>query len=226
MKMKRVFFLLLVVSLAFGSVGCSDGAHDDGDLNNGIVSGDENSSSGGSVSNNGNIFDNENVSATSKKILTVYFSCTGTTKKVAGYVKTAVGGEIYEITAKKPYTQADLNYINSNSRTSIENSDEASRPEIASVAVENFADYDTIFIGYPIWFGKAPKIIYTFMEKYDFSNKTIIPFCTSASSGIGSSATNLHSLTKGNPNWDNGRRFSSNASKTDVADWAKEVITK
>ncbi|MDE7395247.1 MAG: leucine-rich repeat protein [Clostridiales bacterium] len=148
--------------------------------------------------------------AVGQKILVAYFSCTNTTKSVAEAICDRVSGaDIYRITPAVPYTSADLNY-NTDCRANREQNDPSARPEISG-SVENISQYGIIFIGYPIWWGQAPKIIYTFFESYDyeFEGVTIIPFCTSGSSGIGSSATNLHA-TAPKANWKEGARISGN----------------
>ena len=150
-------------------------------------------------------------------ILVAYFSCTGNTEKIAGYIAEFTGGTLYQITPAEPYTNADLNYNDSSSRTTKEQNDDSARPAISG-NVKNMADYEVIFLGYPIWWEEAPKIIYTFLESYDFSGKTIIPFCTSASSPIGSSANNLHSLTSG-AIWQSGMHFSGNSTQGNVQSW-------
>ncbi len=140
------------------------------------------------------------------KVIVAYFSCTNTTKGVAQAIHNNVSNSyLYEITPAVPYTSADLNY-NTDCRANREQNDATARPAISG-SVENPDEYDIIFIGYPIWWGQAPKIIYTFFESYDFSGKTVIPFCTSGSSPMGSSATNLHSLAP-NANWKSGARIS------------------
>lgn len=151
------------------------------------------------------------------KILVAYFSATGNTEKAAGYIAAATGGTLYEIVPEIPYTDADLNYSDSATRATREQRDPDARPAISG-SVEEMENYDVVFLGYPIWWGEAPKIIYTFLENYDFSEKTIVPFCTSGSSGIGDSATHLHPLTSG-ANWLNGKRFSSSPSQKDVENW-------
>ncbi len=156
-------------------------------------------------------------STDSSKVLVAYFSATGNTEKAAGYIAGATGGTLYEIVPEVPYTQEDLNYNDSTTRATTEQHDPNARPAIQG-SVENMAEYDVIYLGYPIWWGEAPKIIYTFLESYDFSGKTIVPFCTSGSSGIGSSATNLHSLA-GGATWLSGKRFSSSPSKSEVEEW-------
>ncbi len=155
------------------------------------------------------------------KTLVVYFSNTGNTKTIAEYISEELGADLFEIIPAVPYTSADLDYNDSSSRSTIEQNDSSSRPEIANT-VENMEQYDTIYLGYPIWWGRAPQIMSTFLESYDFDGKTIVPFCTSASSGIGSSDTNLHGLTSPGTNWLAGRRFSGGASRDVVAEWLSE----
>lgn len=148
---------------------------------------------------------------TDSKVLVAYFSCTNTTKNVAETIYGQIeDSDIYRITPTVPYTSADLNYGDSACRANREQNDPTARPEIMG-SIQNIEQYDVIFIGYPIWWGQAPKIIYTFFESYDydFNGVTIIPFCTSGSSGIGTSATNLHSLAP-NANWKSGARISGN----------------
>ena len=123
--------------------------------------------------------------ADNSNVLVLYFSCTKTTEGVAKNIQKVLGSELYEIEPLVPYTAADLNYNDPSSRANQEQNNTEPRPEIlGAVDIEK---YNAIFIGYPIWHGKAPKIIYTFLEKYDFSGKMLIPFCTSGSSGIGGS---------------------------------------
>ena len=155
------------------------------------------------------------------KILVAYFSCTGTTEKVAEKIADKTNGTLYKIVPQTPYTSEDLNYSNPNSRTSIEQNDEDFRTEIAG-KIENFEGFDVIFIGYPIWWGKAPKIIYTFLEEYNFSGKTVIPFCTSGSSGIDSSIPPLKAITP-NATFLNGKRFSPQVSDEDIAKWINDL---
>lgn len=155
---------------------------------------------------------------TASKVLVAYFSCTGNTEGVAVKIAETLDADTYEIIAEQPYTDDDLNYNDSSSRSTKEQNDDSCRPAISG-SVENMDDYDIVVIGYPIWWGQAPKIMYTFMESYDFSEKTVVPFCTSASSGVGSSAENLHSSASDSVNWMDGTRLSSDASEEDIADW-------
>lgn len=164
----------------------------------------------------------DNVSDTNgTKVLVAYFSATNTTKGVAENLAGGLGADLYEIVPETPYTDADLNYHDNNSRTTIEMNDPNARPVISG-SVENMDQYDVVFLGYPIWWGEAPRIINTFVETYDFNGKTIIPFCTSGSSGMGSSATNLHSATNG-ATWLDGSRFSGSASGDELVEWVKSL---
>ncbi len=157
----------------------------------------------------------------STKTLVVYFSCTGTTELVAEYITEILGADSYQIVAEDPYTEADLAYY-TNGRADQEQNDPNVRPAISS-GVENMDEYDTIILGYPIWHGQAPRIISTFLESYDFFGKTIVPFCTSHSSGIGSSASNLHALCSESVEWRDGKRFESGVSKESVQKWIEEI---
>ena len=132
-----------------------------------------------------NMENTDNQDAQEHKILVAYFSATGTTKGVAEHIANGLNADIYEIVPEEAYTDADLDYNDNNSRTTIEMNDPDARPAISG-SVDNWDSYDTVYIGYPIWWGEAPRIVSTFMESYDFSGKTIVPFCTSGGSGIGS----------------------------------------
>lgn len=156
------------------------------------------------------------------KAVVVYFSCTGTTKDVASKIASVAGCPAYEIIAAKPYTSDDLNYNNKKSRASKEQNNASERPEISG-SVTDWSSYDTVFLGYPIWFAKAPRILCTFVEGHDFSGKTVIPFCTSGSSGIGNSADELKTLAKDNGKWVNGTRFSSSVKEKDISEWLSAV---
>jgi len=153
---------------------------------------------------------------TESKILIAYFSATNNTENIANHVADITSGTRYEILPKEPYTSADLNY-NTDCRAKREQNDPTCRPAIDG-RVADMANYDIVFIGYPIWWGQAPKILYTFLESYEFAGKTIIPFCTSGSSGIGTSATNLSSSAS-DATWLSGQRFSGSASKATVETW-------
>ena len=149
--------------------------------------------------------------------LVIYFSRTGNTEKIAEYLIDITNADSYVIEAAVPYSDADIKYQDDNCRANKEQNDKSVRPEIAN-PIASINSYDTIFLGYPIWWGQEPRIIDTFLESYDFSDKTVIPFCTSASSGIATSEKNIKALVPiGNQL--EGRRFSSGATKEDVKAW-------
>ena len=151
------------------------------------------------------------------KTLVVYFSCTGNTKALAGKAAEALGAETFEIVPEKPYTKEDLNYNDESTRATVEQKDESVRPAIKN-KVADMSKYTTVVIAYPIWWGQAPRIIDTFMESYDFSGKTLVPICTSASSDIGSSGEYLQRLAP-NANWKAGKRFAGSASVAELKDF-------
>ena len=151
-------------------------------------------------------------------VLVAYFSATGTTKGVAEKLAGVVGGDLYEIVPAEPYSDADLNWNDKNSRSTKEQDDRSARPGIASETLD-LSGYATIYVGYPIWWGEEPRILDTFMESYDFSGKTMIPFCTSGGSGIGSSGKNMEQLTSG-ATWLDGSRFGGGVSEDELRAWA------
>ena len=150
-------------------------------------------------------------------VLVVYFSATGTTKGVAEKIASITGADIYEIKAAQEYTEADLDWNDSDSRTTNEQNDKSVRPEIGSDPV-SLEGYSTIYIGFPIWWGEEPRIMDTFVESYDFDGKTMIPFCTSGGSGIGMSGKNLES-NAGSGNWLDGERFGGSVSEEELQAW-------
>lgn len=153
----------------------------------------------------------------SGKALVVYFSATGNTETVADLIAQNTGADLYEIVPEQPYSAEDLNYNDNSSRTNEEHSDSAFRPAISG-SVEDMDQYDVVYIGYPIWWGEAPQIVSTFIESYDFSGKTLVAFCTSGSSGFGSSDAALKSATP-DATWLQGSRFGSNAADTEISEW-------
>ena len=161
--------------------------------------------------------------ADSGSVLVVYYSASGHTKTVAGYIAQATGGDIFEITPVEPYTDDDLNWSDSDSRVTREHEDESLRDvELTTTEVENWDSYDTVFIGYPIWWGIAAWPVDGFVEANDFTGKTVIPFCTSSSSGLGQSGELLAELA-GTGDWQDGERFRSSASQEDVNEWVDSL---
>ena len=155
-----------------------------------------------------------------QKILVAYFSCTGTTEKVAEAIAETTGGKLYQITPTKAYTSADLDWQNKKSRSSVEMADDRSRLALGGEAIDP-EDYDVIFIGYPIWWDLCPRPVNTFLEKYDFSGKTIIPFATSGGSSIANSVKQLKKLYP-KVVWQDGRLCNGSAKQAAV--WAKQTI--
>ena len=152
------------------------------------------------------------------KALVAFFSASGVTKKLSENLAEAAGADLFEIVPEIPYTKEDLDWQDQNSRSSVEMNDSSSRPAIAS-KVEDMSQYDVIFVGFPVWWYREPSIIDTFVESYDFSGKTIVPFATSGSSGIGDSGKNLAEIAKG-AKVEAGKRFRANASADELKDWA------
>ena len=156
-------------------------------------------------------------------VLVVYYSATGNTESVAGYIAQATGGDLFEITPAEPYTDEDLNWSDENSRVTREHEDESLRDvELTATTVENWDSYDTVFLGYPIWWGIAAWPVDTFVEANDFTGKTVIPFCTSSSSGLGESGQLLADLA-GTGDRQEGQRFRSSASQEDVTQWVNSL---
>lgn len=158
---------------------------------------------------------------TSKKVLVVYFSGTGTTRNVAKKIKKATGAKLYQIKPEEPYTSEDLDYSNDNCRANVEQQDETVRPKIDG-KVKNIKKYDVIFLGYPIWWGKDPMIIQTFLESYNLEDKKIVPFCTSGGSGISGSMKGIEAAAKGAKVVE-GKDLTDLSSK-DIAKWAKNKV--
>ena len=156
-------------------------------------------------------------------VLVAYFSITNHTKGIAEKIKNHLSCDIFEITPLVPYTSEDINY-NTDCRANEEQNDDGARPEI-KYTISDITKYEMIILGYPIWWAQAPKIMYTFIESYDFENKTILPFCTSGSSPIGSSATNL-SKSAPKANWLEGKRFDANASQETINSWLDTYFKK
>ena len=152
------------------------------------------------------------------KALVAYFSAGGTTKRVAERLAGSIGADLHAIAPKVPYTSADLNWQDRQSRSSVEMNNRNTRPEIAS-RVQDMAQYDVVFVGFPVWWYREPSIIDTFMELYDFTGKTVIPFATSGGSQLGDSGKNMQALVK-SAKVEAGRRFIANVSEKELADWA------
>lgn len=169
------------------------------------------------VSNTSDDIDSDN----GNHILVAYFSATGTTKGVAETLADTMSADLFEIVPTDIYTDDDLNYNDNNSRSTIEQNDKSARPEISNT-IDDLSKYDTVFIGYPIWWYEEPRIMDTFVESYDFADITVIPFCTSGGSGIGKSGSNLKDLANGG-NWLDGDRLSGSLSESEANDWISSL---
>lgn len=157
-----------------------------------------------------------------KKALVAYFSCSGVTEKLAKTLASIVDGDLYEIQPEVPYTDADLNWHDPKARSTVEMEDKSSRPAIAG-GVAEMQQYDTVFVGFPIWWYIAPTIINTFLESYDFSGKTVIPFATSGMSGVGETDRWLHGSCSSKTEWRPAKRFPANVGRNTLEKWVREL---
>lgn len=156
------------------------------------------------------------------KTLVAYFSASGTTAKVAEDLAAATGADLFEIVPEQSYTRADLNWNNSSSRSSVEMNDEACRPAIAGV-VGDMGVYDTVFVGFPVWWYVEPRIIDTFLEAYDFAGKTVVPFATSGGSGLGRAPQRMQALAPGATVLAGGL-LNGRPARAELAKWAEKVL--
>ena len=218
--MKKAIAILLSLTMFLGLAACGNSASQTEQPSTEDIS-VESKADTESAETSTDMENTDNQDAQEHKILVAYFSATGTTKGVAEHIANGLNADIYEIVPEEPYTDADLDYNDNNSRTTIEMNDPDARPAISG-SVENMEQYDIVFIGYPIWWGEAPRIVSTFVESYDFSGKTIVPFCTSGGSDIGSSATSLEQLTNGAA-WLDGRRLNGSDSQDTVMEWVDSL---
>jgi flavodoxin len=206
-NIKRVAACLLIFSLILAFAGCggTDEENKEANKNKDVTEEEQNKSDKSA--------DKEKDGNT----LVVYFSETGTTKGVAKTIASVTGADTYEITPAEPYSDADLDYNDSESRTTKEQKDSKARPKISSDKID-LTKYSTIYIGYPIWWGEEPRIMDTFVEDNDFGKATVIPFCTSGGSGIGNSGKNLEANAKGGK-WLEGERLDGDVSEAEIKEW-------
>ena len=218
--MKKITSILLALVLVFSFAACSNNSDNSASTANSTTSTPAGKQSTDESS------DNNTDSTSNSKILVVYYSATGSTKAVADTIADTTGADLFEITPVVPYTSDDLNWTNDNSRVSVEHNDESKRDvPLTKTTPDNWADYDTVFIGYPIWWGIAAWPVNNFVEGNDFTGKTVIPFCTSSSSGLGQSGDLLADMA-GTGNWQDGERFSSGASSSKVESWVNGLDLK
>ncbi len=219
--MRKVTAIILAVTMVFGLAACEKSSDSTKQSSAKIdVSKEE------TVSDNGNDTSSSETGNAGSNVLVVYYSATGNTKSVAEKIAAQTNGELFELKPVDEYTEDDLNYNDSESRVCKEYDDESLRDvELTEVTPEGFDSAEVVFIGYPIWWGIAAWPVDRFVKDNDFTGKTVIPFCTSASSGLGDSGNLLEEMA-GTGDWLEGQRFSSNASDKEVQDWVESLHLK
>ncbi len=214
MKSKKLLSIILAGVTAIGLMsGCGSTNQNSSSSNN------DNKNANNTAESDSNVADDTTAAASNGKTLVVYYSATGNTKNVAETIAQVTGGDLFEIEPKEPYTDDDLDWTNDDSRVSREHEDESSRDvELTSTEVPDWDSYDTVYIGYPIWWGIAAWPVDSFVKANDFTGKTVVTFCTAASSGIGQSGDLLEEMA-GTGNWISGERFRSGATEDDIRAW-------
>lgn len=214
MKSKKLLSIILAGVTAIGLMsGCGSTNQNSSSSNN------DNKNANNTAESDSNMADDTTAAASNGKTLVVYYSATGNTKNVAETIAQVTGGDLFEIEPKEPYTDDDLDWTNDDSRVSREHEDESSREvELTSTEVPDWDSYDTVYIGYPIWWGIAAWPVDSFVKANDFTGKTVVTFCTAASSGIGQSGDLLEEMA-GTGNWISGERFRSGATEDDIRAW-------
>ena len=217
MKFKRTLGIVLVFVLLFSLAACAN--------NNTSNQTQISSQSAATASNESSATSAENA-ASGKKAIVVYFSGSGNTKRVAELVANETGAAIFELVPKNPYTEDDLNWRDANSRVQKEHNDTSLQNiELTSTTVPDWESYDTVLFGYPLWWREAAWPVNNFVKGNDFSGKTVIPFCTSTSDGIGDSGSKLAQMT-GTGTWQEGMRFPENDDESSIREWAKSLNLK
>lgn len=213
--MKKITALLLGLVLAFSFAACSGNTND--------TPSETDPSSAPASSENASAEETQPDSSAGSHVLVAYFSATGNTERAAGYIAEATGGDLFEMVPSDPYSDADLDWTDEDSRVVQEHDNEDMRDvQLTADTVDNWDQYDTVFIGYPIWWGIAAWPVNGFVAANDFTGKTVIPFCTSSSSGLGQSGELLKEEA-GTGSWLEGERFSSGVSQDDVAEWVESL---
>lgn len=221
--MKKWMLIIFSAAAAFCLAGCSADGTAGGVSGGSSSSKSESESSAAEVSLPESSAESAKSESESGKTLVVYYSASGNTKRAAESIAAAAEGDTFELIPIAPYTEEDLNWTAEGSRVNLEHDDESLRDiELETVTVENWDEYDTVFIGYPIWWGIAAWPVNSFVKSNDFSGKTVIPFCTSASSGLGQSGELLAEMA-GTGDWLEGTRFRSSVSDEDVAKWVDSL---
>lgn len=226
--MKRIGSVLIALLLVFSCTACGNRQQTEENVmepsskqTEGSMSESDETASSGQTENHGNTADD--IENTTGKTLVVYYSATGTTKKIAGYISAAADGDLFEIVPAKIYTDEDLDWTDQDSRVCREHDNESERNvELAAVAVDNWNEYDTVFIGFPIWWGIAAWPVNGFVEGNDFTGKRVIPFCTSGGSGLGENGDLLENLA-GTGTWLEGGEFRSSTAEEDIQIWIESL---
>ena len=216
--------LYLIIAIVAVVVVCLGGYFFLGDNNSSLDNTDNNSNNQDNLVDDSDVNDNSNTDVSvDGNVLVVYFSAQGHTEEVAGKIAQNLGGDVFSIEPSNPYTSDDLDWTNSNSRVSREHEDESLRDmELEVSTPDNWESYDTVLIGYPIWWGIAAWPTNAFVQANDFTGKTVIPFCTSSSSGLGESGSLLEEAANGGT-WQDGYRFSSNPSDDEIREWTDSL---
>ena len=218
--MKKSLSAILAVFLLLTAAACGTNKGNNSAKDNSAVS--KTKTENTSVSSDTGVSSESNsTSTTDGKAIVVYFSATGSTKAVAEVIAENKNAELYELQPEKPYTDDDLDYNNDKSRVSKEHNDASRSVPLKNGKVPDFSSYTTVYLGYPIWWGEAAWPVETFVKQNDFNGKTVIPFCTSASSDMGDSANRLKALSNGGT-WKEGQRFSSGVESATVVDWLNQ----
>lgn len=213
--MKKLTALFLSLAMVLGLTACGSGTPSSSESD----TLDSSASQASKVTSSSQPEISENTSPEAGKTLVVYFSATGNTEEAANAVAQLTGADLFELEPADPYTDDDLDWTVEGSRVNVEHEDELLQNiELVADTVDDWDSYDTVFIGYPIWWGIAAWPVNTFVEANDFTGKTVIPFCTSASSGLGQSGELLANLA-GTGDWQEGQRFGSSVSQEDVQEW-------
>ena len=220
MKMKKVISILAAGTMTMGLLaGCGSSSESTEEDTSGQAAQEDSADEGSTDA----AASDEAETSGSGNVLIAYYSATGNTEAVANMIADATEGDLFELEPTEPYTDDDLNWSDDNSRVSQEHENEDQRDvELVSTTPENWDSYDTVFIGYPIWWGIAAWPVDHFVEDNDFTGKTVIPFCTSASSGIGDSGELLADMA-GTGDWQEGQRFRSSVSDEDVVAWVESL---
>lgn len=226
--MNKKIIVLIIVIILLAIIGgviyfTSQNSNESENANNNQENSAEQTEAGNQTSNSVGTENEDNTTAGTGKTLVVYFSAQGHTEEVANKIANNLGADIFELEPVDAYSSDDLDWTDSNSRVSQEHEDESLRNiELVSTSVENWEDYDTVLIGYPIWWGIAAWPVDTFVKANDFTGKTVIPFCTSSSSGLGDSG-DLLAEEANSGDWQDGHRFRSNPSDSDINNWTDSL---